>query len=155
MSPSIKYENHVWTTLPTPRSECCTCLLCCCCKLCLTFQRKKTKNTSMPAMFLAGSDKYLSALEGACLHLPLPLKGRPSLGHMFPLDPNKDVWAKTCGTLSFLLWCQILCIPPWLYTIPRGFWHRMRQINRELLYLLHKKQDLCQLLPSHCTSSAK
>lgn len=51
-------------------------------------------------MFLAVSVKYLCAVEGVCLHLPLPLKGRPSLGHMFPLGPNKDVWDQNLQTLS-------------------------------------------------------
>lgn len=76
-------------------------------------KNKKTKNkTSVPAEFLVVSVKYLSAVEGVCLHLPLPLKGRPSLGHMFPPVPNKDVRDQNLKTLSHTSFrCWMLCIP--------------------------------------------
>lgn len=66
---------------------------------CLTIQKNKDKNTAS-AMFLVRSVQCSSAVEGVCLHLPLPLKGRASLGHMFPLGPNKDVWDQNLQTPS-------------------------------------------------------
>lgn len=131
-----------------------------CCAIatnCLTIQKNKDKNTAR-AMFLVLSVQCLSAVEGVCLHLPLPLKGRASLGHMFPLGPNKDVWDQNLQMPSHTFSnVAYSAFRTGIFYNPRrtSFWQRMRQINGELSHLLHRKQDLCQLLPSHCTSSAK
>lgn len=66
-------------------------------------------------MCLAGSDKYLSVLEGECVYLPLPYKEDQALVTCFYWIQIRSELPerKNLQIPSFLLWCQILCIPAW------------------------------------------
>lgn len=100
-------------------------------------------------MCVAGSDKYISVVEREYKHLPLPYKEDEAFV-TFPVYPNKvrDVGAKTCGCSVSYPDAKYFAFHSGIFQ-GRLFSRRTKQITRKVKYLLHRKQDLCQLFPSH------